>query len=156
MNLRQVYPARCSPLELSQIRGRLRIHLDLDAPSTMRGWGDNGGCLTTCPRRLLLGRAHKPKASCAVMTRQNRTQEGAGRFAYAPYEAYAPYGLIRRNFFAGDEVGRPVTGTYCESNRSNDRRHVPSEQKYRGDLTSLRENPEHRCAHRGKDLQRRY
>jgi len=25
VNLRQVYPARCSPLELSQIRGRLRV-----------------------------------------------------------------------------------------------------------------------------------
>jgi hypothetical protein len=52
------------------------IHLDLDAPSTVRGWDDNGGHISTnYPSRILPFVAHNQKASCAVMTRRCRAPQ---------------------------------------------------------------------------------
>ena len=45
MNLRQVYPARCSPLELSQFRGRLRYAKANENEIVLNftsGWGSAG------------------------------------------------------------------------------------------------------------------
>ena len=69
-----LWPPLASPNRIARRRVKVcaATRPDLDAPSTMRHWDDNGGTHHTPSAQVFaFRRAHKPKASCAMMLRRS-------------------------------------------------------------------------------------